>query len=223
MPVQDTHVRSLTKATALSGFSVKDAIPPIAVIRVLNAAGINFVLVGAYGLGGWVQKPRATEDVDVIVAAKHHKKALKALLTAFPDLGADDLPVVTRLRDRQSHDVAIDVMKPNQQLFREAFKHTHRVSAEGEVYKVPSLEMALAMKFAPMVSPTRRRQPLRVWRGRADADKYQDAHDFIYMVQSNPNIDLKKLAVLGDLVYPEGGKEIVEKVRQVLAGEKLNL
>jgi hypothetical protein len=212
MSLQDIHIRSLTKATALSGFSVKDAIPPIDVVKVLNDAGISFILVGAYGLGGWLQKPRATEDVDVLVAAKHHKKALKALLTAFPDLEADDLPVVTRLRDRQTHTVAIDVMKPNQQLFRAAFKHTHTLRAGGQVYRVPSLEMALAMKFAPMVSVHR-----------ADADKFQDAHDFIYMVQSNPEIDLKKLATLGDLVYPEGGKEIIEKVRQVRAGEKLKL
>jgi hypothetical protein len=212
MPLQDVHVKSLTKASALSGFSVKDAIPPIDVIRVLNAAGVNFVLVGAYGLTGWVQKPRATEDVDVVVAARHHKKAIKALLAAYPDLEADEHPAVTRLRDRETHDVAIDVMKPNQQLFRETFKHTHTISAEGQVYKVPSLEMALAMKFAPMVSIHR-----------ADADKFQDAHDFIYIVQSNPEIDLKKLAALGDLVYPEGGKEIVEKVRQVRAGEKLKL
>ena len=43
------------------------------------------------------------------------------------------------------------------------------------------------------------------------------------MVKSNPDIDLNKLAELGDLVYPEGGKEVVEMVRQVRAGEKLRL
>jgi hypothetical protein len=43
------------------------------------------------------------------------------------------------------------------------------------------------------------------------------------IIDSNPNIDLEKLAELGDLVYPGGGKEIVEKVRQVRTGEKLML
>jgi hypothetical protein len=66
--------------------------------------------------------------------------------------------------------------------------------------------------FAPMVSPHR-----------AHKDKLQDAHDFMYMIDANPDIDLETLAELGDLVYPEGGKELVEKVRQVRAGEKLNL
>jgi hypothetical protein len=212
MAVQDVHAYSLEKATLLSSFQVARAISPSDVIAVLQGAGISFVLVGAYGLSGWIKKPRATEDVDVIVAAKHHKKAVKALLASFPHLEADDHQVVTRLRDRETKDVAIDVMRPNQQLFREIFKHTQTVVSEGQTYRIPSLEMALAMKFAPMISLHRK-----------DADKLLDAHDFIYMVQANPDIDLEKLAQLGDLVYPGGGQEIVEKVRQVRAGEKLKL
>jgi hypothetical protein len=50
-----------------------------------------------------------------------------------------------------------------------------------------------------------------------------DASDFIRIVNVNPDIDLAKLEELGDLVYPGGGKEIVEKVRQVRAGQKLVL
>src|SRR4029077_13239672 len=115
-----------------------------------------------------------TQDVDVIVASRHEKKAVKALLEAFPQLQADDMPVVIRLRDRETKRVAIDVMKTNQQLFRQALKHTRTIHVEGHTYKIPSLEMALAMKFAPMVSIYR-----------ADIEKYQDAHDFGQMVLNN--------------------------------------
>jgi hypothetical protein len=212
MPVQNIHRINLYKATTLSGFTVENPIDPMDVVKALNAEKISFVLVGMYGLGGWMHESRATEDVDVIVAAKHVKKAVKTLLKKFPYLEADDNPVVTRLRHRESHDVQIDVMKPNQQLFRDVFKHTSSVTSKGQTYRIPTLEMALTMKFAPMVSLHRR-----------DADKFQDAHDFIHMVESNPQIELGKLAELGDLVYPEGGKELLEKVRQVRAGEKLQL
>jgi hypothetical protein len=210
--VQDVHAHCLAKATLLSSFQVARALPLFAVIAVLQKAGISFVLVGTYGLSGWINKPRATEDVDVIVAARHHKKAVKALLAAFAHLEEDALLAVTRLRNRETHAVAVDVMKPNQRLFRAAFKHTHSVASEGQSFRIPSLEMALAMKYAPMVS--------LCW---SDPDKYLHAHDFCWMALSNPNIDLEKLAELGDLVYQGGGKEIVEKVRQVRAGEKLNL
>jgi len=72
--------------------------------------------------------------------------------------------------------------------------------------------MALAMKFAAMVSPNRE-----------DVKKIVDSHDFIVMVRANPGLDLVKLETLGDLVYPEGGQEILELVRRVRAGETLIL
>jgi hypothetical protein len=206
-----SHGQSLATATVLTGYQVMKPIAPLDVISVLNRESISFVLVGAYGLAGWTKTPRATQDVDVIVAGRQHKKAVRALLAAFPDLDADDQEVVTRLRDRESQAVTIDVMKPNL-LYRAAFKHTVRVEAGGQDYRIPSLEMALAMKFAPMVSMLR-----------ADEKKHIDAHDFIVMVKVNPDLDLNRLSELGELVYPGGGPEIVEMVRRVRSGERLQL
>ena len=188
-----------------------NTLAPLDVITILNKQKISFILVGAYGLAGWTKAPRATEDVDLVVAARHHKKATKALLAAFPHLQADDQEVVTRLRDRQTHEVAIDLMKPNQ-LYRAAFKHAEAVQAGKQLYRVPCLEMALAMKFAPMISLTRE-----------DEKKHLDAHDFILIVKGNPEIDLEKLAELGQLVYNGGGQEVLELVRKVRAREKLVL
>jgi hypothetical protein len=212
MSAVDVHTRNFAKAATLSEFQVMDAIPPRAVIAALNEAGVSFILVGAYGIAGWLKSPRATEDVDVVVAARHQKKAVKALLAAFPHLKADDQEVVIRLRVPGTEEVAIDVIKPNQPLYRVAFKHTTAVDVGGQHYRIPTLEMALAMKFGPMVSPNR-----------LEEKKHQDAHDFIRMVRLNEDLDLEQLAELGELVYPTGGKEILELVRRVRANEKLQL
>jgi hypothetical protein len=212
MQVQDIHSQCLIRSTALSGYYTERLIAPLEVIRVLNDAGVRFLLVGLHGIGGWMRKPRATEDVDVLVASRGHKKAVKALLEAFPYLEAQDQDVVTRLRDPESDVVKIDLIKPNQPLFREVIKHGHPVTSGGLTYSIPTLEAALAMKFAPMISLNR-----------AEAERYQDAHDFMYMISSNPEIDLRQLEKLGTLVYPSGGKEILEMVRKVRAGEKLAL
>jgi hypothetical protein len=187
-------------------------IPLPEVMAVLNAARISFVLVGAYGLSGWLHKPRATEDVDVVVTTRHLKKAVKALTEAFPQLEPVEFSVVIRLRDRETKDVAIDVMKPVQQPYREVFHHTHAVVSQGQKYRVPSLEMALVMKFSAMASPNR-----------ADENKHQDAHDFIVMVKKNPDFDRDKLADLASLIYPDGGTDVLEMTRKVLAGEPLQL
>ena len=189
-----------------------DLITPGDVIRLLNEAGVRFLLVGAHGLSGWTQKPRATEDVDILVGTRSHKKAARLLQGAYPHLTIEDHEVVTRFRDPATGRVVIDVMKANQPLYRDALKHTKHVSSEGQSYEIPSLELALAMKFAAMISVTR-----------SDEDKHTDASDFIKIVKANPDIDFVKLHQLGQLVYNGGGDEVTQKVRQVRAGEKLTL
>jgi hypothetical protein len=210
--VEDVHVRSLSTSTALSEYYVPNAILPEQIIRVLGGAKIRFLLLGAHGLSGWIKKPRATEDVDVLVGVRGHKKAVRTLLAAFPHLHEEDHEVVTRLRDPATGTVVVDVLKANQPLYKDALKHTRRVRSGKYVYEIPSLELALAMKFAAMISLTR-----------SDVDKIQDYHDFAAMIHNNPEIELKKLHSLGQLVYNGGGDEVMEKVRQVRASEQIKL
>ena len=140
---------------------------------------------------------RATEDVDVVVAARQVAKAVRVLTKAFPHLEPFDADVVVRLRDKETQEVAIDVMKPLQPPYHVIFKHAKKVSAGKDGYRIPTLEMALACKFAPMISLMR-----------MDEKKLQDAADFIAIVKKNTDIDLEMLEKLGDVVYNGGGKEI---------------
>lgn len=213
MRVAELHARSLATSAALTRYYMPETILPLEVVKVLQNSKIPFVLAGAHGVFGWmgVNEARPTRDVDVIVAARHHRKAILALVKAYPDLEPVELEVVTRLKRRNSDDVLIDVMKPTA-LFRVAFKHTHSVTRGKVRFRVPSLEMALAMKFGPMVS-----------QNRDEAKKHQDIHDFIMMVRANAEIKLDELAKLGNLVYAGGGRELLELVRKVRAGEKLTL
>lgn len=210
--IQQIQKKSLRTSTFLSRLYVKNMITPLQVIQALNEHKISFVLVGLHGLSGWMREPRATQDVDVVVAARQVKKAVRVLLERFPQLEAVDLPVVVRLKRKGTEDVLIDVMKPLQPPHREIFKHTVKVTEKGLTYRIPTVEMALIMKFAPMISLNR-----------ADKDKHQDVHDFILVVENNPDLDLEKLEELGEVVYTGGGKEVVELVRKVRAGERLVL
>ncbi|MBI3409280.1 MAG: hypothetical protein HY040_13115 [Planctomycetes bacterium] len=212
MAMQETFERNVAKSAVLSEQQMPQVIPLGDVIRVLNDGGISFVLVGAHGLAGWRKKPRATEDVDVVVALRQVKKAVRLLLDAFPQLEEVDLPVVVRLRHRDLGDVAVDVMKPVQQPYMEVFKHTKKVTTDGLTYRIPTLEMAIVMKFSAMTSLYR-----------ADADKFLDAHDFVVMARENPDFDKEALSELASLIYADGGKDLLEMVRKVQAGEKLVL
>src|SRR5947209_12065846 len=94
--------RNIEKSGILSRYQMSYVIPLPDVIRVLNSAKISYVLVGAHGLASWRGKPRATEDVDVVVSARQIKKAVQALIKAFPKLEAVNLSVVVRLRERDT-------------------------------------------------------------------------------------------------------------------------
>lgn len=211
MPVQDLHQRYFRTSIALSRMQVKNVISPLDIIKLLNANRISFVLVGAHGLAGWLRKPRATQDVDLVIAEKHLKKATRLLTTAYPQLEPVDFDVVIRLKDRDTDDVLIDLLKPRD-LYRQTFRNTHELTEGKQIYRVPSLEMALAMKFAAMISPNR-----------ADEKKDQDAHDFIVMVKQHEELSEETLQQLGSLVYTEGGTEPLGMVRKVRAGERLIL
>ncbi len=212
MSLLDVHRRSLVTSTALSVYYLRNAVTPLQMIRVLNAAGIRFVLVGCHSIGGWMDEPRASEDVDVLVSARGVSKAVRELLVAFPHLEKNQDEAFVHLRDRKTQAAAIDIVKPTSELLRTALKKICEVELAGEKYRIPSVEMALTLTFSRMKSLT--------W---GNAKKYMDAHDFIAMVKVNPMIDLTLLATLGDLVCPDGGVEIVQTVGQASRDETLTL
>ena len=207
---RNPHLEGLAISSTIASWYVKNMIQPQEIIRILSKAKVRFMLVGAHGIAGWLPEPRATQDVDVLAGYRQHQKATRALLAAYPHLKVDDQEVVIRLSDPETGKVVIDVMKAVQPLHREWTRHAKTIEGEGFSYRVPSLEMALALKFGPMVSPSR-----------VDGKKRLDAADFTLIVAAHPEIDLAILAELGELVYPGGGREIVELVRKIRAGEKL--
>jgi hypothetical protein len=212
MAIVAPTANGLAVSTAISGYYVKNFIPPHEVARLLNKNKIPFVLAGAHSISVWLEEPRSTQDVDIIVARRYHKKTVRLLAEHYPNLSVEDQEVVTRMRDRGSEKVLIDVMKTVEPHVKAALKNVISIEVENTPIKVPTLEMALTLKFALMISLIRE-----------EGKKRHDAGDFILMVKFNKAIDLHKLSELGDLVYPGGGKEIVEKVQQVRAGERLRL
>jgi predicted nucleotidyltransferase len=208
------HGEALRKSTEITRTLRKmyrpevSMVAPADVIPVLNQAGVRFVLMGNYGITGWRGEARATEDVDILVRARDHRKAVRAIQEAFPRLQLTDFAVVTRFLDPVTAIPLIDLMKPNQPLFKVAFRQT---ILDENGYLIPNLEYALACKFAAMVSPNR-----------LERKKYLDASDFMTMVEKNSStIRLPHLKRLGERVYPGGGEEILQLVEDAKAGRRL--
>jgi hypothetical protein len=167
MRLQDVHVDSLATSTRLTEFYDRQAIPPLEVIAALSAAKIKFMLVGTHAIGGWMRKPRATLAVEVLVSVKQHGTAARLLLSKFPDLVEKTHLRHIRLGRLDSEQFSVHVIKPQEPLQRMAFKHAYFVHSQKPAYMIPSLELALAMKYASFTSLP--------W---SDPDKYQEVHDF---------------------------------------------
>lgn len=208
------HGEALRKSTEITRTLRKmyrpevSMVAPADVIPVLNEAGVRFVLMGNYGITGWRGEARATEDVDILVRSRDHRKAVRAIYEAFPRLQVADFAVVTRFLDPVTAIPLIDLMKPSQPLFKVAFRQS---ILDGDGYLIPNLEYALACKFAAMVSPNR-----------LERKKHLDASDFMTMVEKNSSaIRLARLRRLGERVYTGRGAEILQFVEDAKAGRRL--
>jgi len=183
---------------------------PEEIVPVLKAAEVDFVLVGAHGIAGWLEEPRATQDVDFLIRQKGKAKASEAILRKYKDLELEKHRDVWRyLREGK---YVLDLMFDTSPLYKRVLTEFVESPLGRRKIKVPKVEAALAMKFAAMTGFYRK-----------DKKKYLDASDFIGLVENNKQIDLSLLADLGELVYPGGGMEAVDYVKDVRAGKRLEI
>ena len=148
-------------------------IAPADVIAVLNEAGVRFVLMGNYGITGWRGEPRATEDVDILVRTRDHRKAVRAIHEAFPAIASSGLAVVTRFLDPRQ---AIPADRSDE-------AESSRCSRSPSGRRSSSRKATVSRTWSsPWPASSRRWCPPN----RADEKKYLDAADFISIVENNP-------------------------------------
>lgn len=188
------------------------------VVRVLRDKKIPFVLTGAHGISGWTGRPRSTHDVDILVrAGRNHARAVKAMKELYPELEVRQLPGLTAFFVPGERESVIDVTYPHRDDQMVTLQTGIWVTKEGEEYRIPTLECALANKYGAMLTLTR-----------DPGKRGQDAVDFYTMIKHTKDegrtpIDMKLLAELGDKVWPGGGKELVQIVEEAKAGKVPNL
>ncbi len=177
---------------------------PEEIIRLLNKAKIKFVVVGTHGIVGWRSTTRATQDTDVLVALAHYDRAVRIVRKAFPELQVAQWKKVTRFKDLVTGEVVIDILNPVDELFKSTFRYS---IAAGKSHRVPDLEMALALKYAAMISPYRPYDK-----------KLIDGGDFVNIVMHrHAEIKLTKLKKLAEKVFDGAGADIANMIADIKA------
>lgn len=184
------------------------AIVPEDVFAMLNEANVPFILMGTYGMTGWRDEPRASDDVDILVRTRDLRKAVQAIQVSLPNFRVEDSAAVTMFHDPATERSLVEVRRPTQPLFKLAFRQSLLVE---EGYRIPNLEFALVSKFAMMKSPDRPYEK-----------KFLDAADFISMAEFNAAaIRPNRLQRFGDTIYPGGGEELIRQMDNVIAGRRI--
>lgn len=183
---------------------------PEDIVPLLHAQKIDFMLVGAHGIAGWLFQPRATHDVDILIRGKDKGKASQLILKKYTDLILEKCPEVWRFS--KAGQQLLDLMLATSPFHKRVFKENDFTKVDGIKVKVPKVECALAMKFTAMTGHYR---PL--------PKKYQDVADFQSVVEKNKKLDMTLLHQLGERRYPGGGKELLGYVEDARAGRRMEI
>jgi hypothetical protein len=210
------HIDNLQKSYELSSRHVEDAVNPLEVAALFEKERVSYVLVGGHMLSFYTGVARATVDADFIVGGKDFFRAAKVINEVYSHFKHCDrvyhVTYDTR-KSGQKDPERIDLIKDGFPLFREVVQHyCHTLRTGMHSVKVPTVEAAIALKFAASISPNR-----------GDESKPVDNADFLRLVRSRNNLDTTALSRLGDLVYRGGGKELVSVVEDVRNGKPVSL
>lgn len=207
----------LEKSHQLSRQAVDDAVSPRDVVLQLTRVGAKHVLIGGHMLSFYTGNPRATIDVDVIVSAAHVTKAVDAVANAYPGLDKKDLVYNVRFSSRAKglagDSERIDIVRSSTPLFdRIINSHSVPIESGGEAVHLPTVEAAIALKFAAAISPNR-----------GDEKRPQDRTDLMLIIKRNRTLDQSSLEELGELAYSGGGDELVALVAAIHGGKPVAL
>lgn len=175
---------------------------PNEVLSLIKSTNVPFVMIGAHGIFQYTGKPRGTIDIDFIIGGSM-KRIIDAIHETWPKLKIARNPYKTSFMVGQ-HEV-IDLVKPTQPIFKLALNNKN-----GDI---PSLEMALVLKYAAAISPNREKH-----------DKRQDTVDFIRIVEKNDvnTNEVMRLTQAAQL-YDGASKEILKLIKDIKLGKEITI
>lgn len=208
-------IENLQKSFELSSQQTEDVINPLEVAAIFEDQKFSYVLIGGHMLSFYTGIARATVDVDFIIGNADFARASKAINKTYQQFKETDrvYHVTYDTKKNVVDPERIDLIKDVFPLFREVVKQYSVTLREGKsTVKIPTIEAAIALKFAASISPNR-----------GDENKPIDNADLLRLIKSTAKFDEKALLALGELVYTGGGKELVSVVNDMKSGKSVSL
>lgn len=209
-------IENLQKSYELSSQQVEDAVNPLEVAALFEKERVSYVLIGGHMLSFYTGAARATVDVDFIIGGADFSRAAKVIDKTYTQFKHNDRVyhvTYDSKKANQKDPERIDLVRDTFPLFSEIVRrYCHILRASKHTVKIPTVEAAIALKFAASISPNR-----------GDENKPIDNADLLRLIRSRNNLDLNALMRLGDLVYQGGGKELISIIEDVRNGKPVSL
>ncbi len=209
------QIENLQKSYELSSQQIEDAVNPLEVAALFESNNVSYVLIGGHMLSYYTGTARATVDVDFIIGGADFERASRVIDKAYAQFKHNN-QVYHVTYDTKKHvkdPERIDLVKDGFPLFKAVVqKYCVTLRAKKKVVKIPTIEAAIALKFAASISPNR-----------GDENKPVDNADLMRLIRTTTKLNEQALLALGELVYSGGGKELAAVVNDVRQGKAISL
>ena len=177
----------------------------VGVSKILTQSGIRSVMIGGLVVGCHSGRPRATQDIDVIVdVLEIPKKVIDQLGALVGSKKLERHPSFisfmkkTALGDRE----VLDIITSKAGSYGMVFDNCMKLSISGSDIYIPSAEMMVVLKYTAAVNPIRQK-----------AKQAQDWADIYAILDANSKISVYTVSYLADLVVPGWGEDLVNKIQ----------
>lgn len=177
----------------------------VGVSKILSQSGIRSVMIGGLVVGCHSGRPRATQDIDVIVDVLEIPKTVINKLGSL--VGSKKLEKhpsfisfmkKTALGDRE----VLDIITSKAGSYGMVFDNCVKLNISGNDVYIPSAEMMVVLKYTAAVNPIRQK-----------AKQAQDWADIYAILDANSKINVYSVSYLADLVVPGWGEDLGNKIK----------
>lgn len=177
----------------------------VGVSRILTQSGIRSVMIGGLVVGCHSGRPRATQDIDVIVDVMEvPKKVLDQLGALVGSKKLERHPSFvsfmkkTILGDRE----VLDIITSKAGSYGMVFDNCIKLVISDIDIHIPTSEMMVVLKYTAAVNPVRKK-----------AKQAQDWADIFAILDANPKINVYAISYLADMVVPGWGEDLRNKIK----------
>ena len=177
------------------------------IINVLNNEGIENIVIGGIVVGCHSGRPRATQDIDIIIGSEPKPAVIKQIGKIVKSKKVEIHPsfisfiVKSVVGDRE----IVDLITSRAGSYGLVFNNFIEIKINSTLIKIPTVEMLIVLKYTAAVNPIR-----------SLAKKSQDWADIYSIIDVNDKMNIQSIIRMANSIVPGYGDDLERKIMDVM-------